>query len=282
MKSLRLSFLVEDSVSPTRRKAGFRAEHGLSVLVEGARPKLSLLMDTGPSPDVLLNNAEILGVDFDRLDAVFLSHGHYDHTGGLSGVLSGTSKKITVIAHPSAFEPKFAMAPKLRYVGAPFGRSEFESSARALLVRNPVKIVEGVMTTGEVERITSYERPRGFWTVEGEMLLEDHMKDDQGLVVNLEDRGLVVISGCAHAGIVNVVKQAQRLAGVDRVHAVIGGFHLKNSSESTIMSTVNDLVEIKPDIVCPCHCTGQRAIRKLKLAFGDGCRILGTGEAFEI
>lgn len=206
MKSFKLTFLLEDTVSASKRAMGLKAEHGLSIVVERTKPKISILMDTGSSPDVLGHNARILGFNFDKFDAVFLSHGHYDHTGGLMEVLKFSKKEVVGIAHPDAFKPKLAIRPKLRYIGVPFGCYEFGCYAKLILVRNSVKIAENIITTGEIERSTPYEGPRCFWTIEGNVFLDDSMKDDQGLVLNLEDKGLVILSGCAHAGIINTIK----------------------------------------------------------------------------
>jgi len=282
MKKVKLTILVEDSVSASKKALGLEAKHGLSILVERTKPRSTILMDTGQSPSILLRNIEILGISLEKIDAIFLSHGHYDHTGSLLEILKKINRDIPIIVHPDALNPKFKIAPKLRYIGSPFKLCELESSRGLLLARNPITIAERIVTSGEIERITPYEKPQSFWTVENEKFIEDVMRDDQALVLNLEDKGLVVVSGCAHAGIINTIKQAQRLMGMKKVHAVIGGFHLSDSKEETIKATINDLNEINPAFIYPCHCTGSKAVRQFTVSFKGRCNPLRTGDTFKV
>ncbi|NIR86976.1 MBL fold metallo-hydrolase, partial [Candidatus Bathyarchaeota archaeon] len=220
-KKLKLAVLVEDSVSEHQRDV--IAKHGLSFLIEaeGDDHKVSVLMDTGPSPDIVLHNAEMMGVDLTKIDAVFLSHGHYDHTGGLVGILKQIDKEVPVVAHPKVFGLKLKLDPSLKYIGSPFKPSEVEASGGVLLLaRNPVTVAKGIITSGEIERGVAYEKVEDFLAIEGETFKKDFMPDDQALTINLERKGLVVVSGCAHAGIINTIRTAQKVTGVSKVCAV--------------------------------------------------------------
>ncbi len=279
VQKVELTVLVEDTVSTTKR--GLMAEHGLSFLIDGKTDgdKFSLLMDTGPSSDMVLHNTDAIGIELAKIDAIFLSHGHYDHTGGLIGILKSINKRIPVIAHTQIFDPKLKLKPTIKFIGAPFKPTDVEASGGVLLLaRSPVTIAKGVITTGEIERVTTFEKVKDYWTIKEERFVEDSMPDDQALIIEIDRKGLVVVSGCAHSGIINTIRQARKVTGIDKVCAVLGGFHLTKADDKTIKSTVEELIEIDPEIVAPCHCTGHKAVHQLTRAFGDRCRPLRTGD----
>jgi 7,8-dihydropterin-6-yl-methyl-4-(beta-D-ribofuranosyl)aminobenzene 5'-phosphate synthase len=283
IRKVKLTVLAEDTKSALRRN--LTSKHGLSILVEGEidTQKFSLLMDTGPSPNVVLHNVKAMDIDLDEMRLIFISHGHYDHTGGLIGILKHINKKVPVIAHPQTFDVKLKFEPILKYIGTPFKLSDVEASGGiVLLARNPVTIANGIMTTGEVERRVDYEKVERFWTIKGEKFGEDTMPDDQALIININGKGLVILSGCAHSGIINTIRHAQKVTGVNKIFAVLGGFHLMKADDSRIKKTINDFLKIEPELVGPCHCTGSRAVRWLSQAFGDYCQPLRTGDTIEL
>lgn len=279
---LRLVVVIDDSVkTEAESKRRLIAKHGLSFIVEAKSGdvEVCVLMDTGPSAEALLSNVDVIGVNLRKIDAIMLSHGHYDHTNGLIGVLQSTGKRVPVLAHPKAFNPKFEVKPKLRFIGSAFAWSTVENAGGVpLLASNSVKIADSITTTGEIPRTTTYEKTDKFLTVEGGRFKEDSMMDDQALVINLKNKGLVVITGCAHAGVVNTVRYAQKITKTKKVYAVLGGFHLINAGDKRIQATVVDLAKFSPEFLGPCHCTGEKATRKLKKAFGSKCIPLKTGD----
>lgn len=281
-KNVQITVLIEDSKSPA--KPHLKSKHGLSFFIKAkiGDDKVTVLMDTGASPEALLHNVDAMDVNLEDVDVIALSHGHYDHTGGLLEALKRMKKRVPVIAHPTVFDPKLSLMPHLRLIGAPFKVSDFESAGGVpVFASDPVKIADGITTTGEVPRITAFESVRGFWNVHNRKFVEDKMLDDQSLVIDVEGKGLVVVAGCAHAGIINTIKYAQKITGNSRVYAVLGGFHLGNAENERIQATVDELEKLDPKFVGPCHCTGKKAVKKIAEAFGDRCQPLHTGDIIE-
>lgn len=245
------------------------AEHGLSLLVESRLREHTgrLLLDAGASPRALLYNAEILGIDLASVNTFVLSHGHHDHHGGLEHFLSlKRRERVTVLAHPDAFGKKYhrSSGGVLTELPHPDRQAIIESGADIVLRKQPSQVSLGLIATGEVERSTDFEKgqPSLFTEREGE-IVQDLVLDDQALVACVADKGLVIVAGCAHAGIVNTVKYARKITGIDRVYAVMGGFHLSGANESVILETAIELKQIAPQALVPMHCTGWGAMNCL-------------------
>ena len=283
VSEVKVTVLVEDSVNPN--KTNLSAQHGLSFLVEAKTGDNSvfILMDTGPSPDVLLHNVDAMAIDLHRTEVIVLSHGHRDHVTGLLGALKRIGKQGPVIMHPKIFDPKFKAKPNLRFIGAPFEPRDVQEAGGVLLhAGNPVTISRGIMTTGEIERRTLFEKPEDFWTVHDGRFVEDLLFDEQALIIDLEDKGLVVLTGCAHAGVVNTVRHAQKIAEKNKIHAVLGGFHLTKANDNKIQSTVNELAGLNVDFIGPCHCSGNDATARFTEVLGDRCHPLQTGDVMKL
>lgn len=283
LRELRLTIVVENSAS--LGNSSVWAQHGLSIFLEldYGREKMLLLLDTGASSDVMLHNADALHIDLSNLDLICLSHGHYDHTGGLMGVLQRLNGRICIMAHPDIFAPKLTARPFLQFIGPPFRRAEAEAAGAIMLdCQGPADIAPGVMTTGEVARLETFENVAGFWTVKDGRYCIDNIPDDQALAINIEGKGLAVITGCAHAGIINTIKHAQKITGVEKLYAVIGGFHLMDADEKRIETTAEALQKLDPAIVRPGHCTGHKDVCRLQEALGERCRPLAVGDSIQL
>lgn len=283
VKDAEITVLIEDSKSSA--KPHLQVKHGLAFFVKARIDdnEVTIMMDTGPSSDLLLHNADKMDVNLQKTDLVMLSHGHYDHTGGLIGALKQMQKGVPVIAHPKIFDPKLKIMPHLKFIGTSCKPSDIESAGGVpLLAIDPVKIADGITTTGEVQRTTAFEGFRGFWTVHNRKFIEDFMLEDQALIIDVENKGLVVISGCAHSGIINTINHAQNITETSRIYAVLGGFHLINADDERIQATVDEFKKLDLKFIGPCHCTGTKATKKIAEAFGDLCRPLHTGDTVKL
>lgn len=264
------------------------AEHGLSVLIEvtaGAREHV-VLLDTSMTAKALLHNFEVLGLDGDRVESIFLSHGHIDHTGGLTGFLETYPRPRDLVVHPRAFSPRRFHTPG-REPGAPMvALDEAVLGGYGVTVREARRPAtwqsDLILNLGEVERVTPFEK--GFPGTEVEVdgvWSADAFDDDQAVVLRVA-KGLVVISGCAHSGIVNTVKYAQKVTGIEPVHAVLGGFHLTGPVfEPIIDDTVRAMRDIGPDWIVPMHCTGWKAIHAFAEGMGERFLLNSVGTRYD-
>ncbi len=247
----------------------FLGEWGLSLLVETEGQ--NILFDTGQSISTS-HNADLLGIDLSKINKIVLSHGHYDHTGGLRQLLHRIRKKIEIIAHPDVWAVKYSrrQGEEDRYIGIPFHRQTLESlGARFNLTKEPVAITDSIMTTGEIPMVTDYEEIEPHLMVkEGDGFKRDKLLDDQAIIINTEP-GLVVVLGCAHRGIINTLYHARELTGVKTVHTVLGGCHLMDASEERIRLTLAVLKELGVQRLGVSHCTGLPASVTMAQEFGD-------------
>ena len=254
----------------TAAASNLLAEWGLSILVE--TDEANILLDAGQSISSSYN-AGILGIDLSKVDRVVLSHGHFDHTGGLQHILRRMRKEVEVIAHPGVWAPKYGrgQGDSKRYIGIPFQRQELESlGARFTLTTEPTKITDNIMTTGEVPMATEFEEiePNRFFIKEDSGWQPDELLDDQALIVNTE-QGLIVLLGCGHRGMINTLYYAQQITGVKKIHMVVGGCHLIGASIERVLLTINVLKELDVQRVGVSHCTSLPASAVMAQELGD-------------
>jgi 7,8-dihydropterin-6-yl-methyl-4-(beta-D-ribofuranosyl)aminobenzene 5'-phosphate synthase len=252
-----------------------RAEHGFSALLEVRRGdgRGQVMFDTGVSRDGILHNMDLMEIDPSGLRAIVLSHGHADHTLGLEGLLGRVgARRLPLVLHPDAYlERKVVLPTGTELQIPPPKRADLRREGVAVIEEvGPSLLVDDmVLVSGEVARTTEFEK--GFT---GHMAKRDGawgpdplIRDDQCAIVNVRDRGLVIVTGCGHAGIVNIVRHAQALTGVQPIHAVVGGFHLTGGLfEPIIPATVAALRAIGPRYLVPGHCTGWSAALQLAQA----------------
>ena len=277
--NIRITTLSENTAN-----YGYLGEWGLSLLVEA--DGLAILLDTGYSITAV-HNAHQMGIDLKRIDRIVLSHGHDDHTGGLREVLKARGE-VEVIAHPDIWTARYVRHRKesgyqYRFSGIPYLREELESlGARFNLTRQPFYITDNILTTGEIPMLSGYEQLDENQVIkQGESCFPDPLNDDLALIINT-DYGLVVILGCAHHGIVNTLRHAQKLTGTELVYAAIGGTHLFRASAERIESTIAALKEMGLQRLGVSHCTGFKASARLAQEFGDVFFLNNAGFGFTL
>lgn len=276
LKEAFISILAEDTIA---FDTPFMGRFGLSALLElkTAACEKHILYDTNSEAAPILHNLRILGKSLDKLSTIFLSHCHYDHTDGLTGILEAIDRPISVVAHPEIFRPCFEINPDgIRHIGIlAQSRVEMEQKGAIFtLTREPLNLMSGVTTSGEIKRETSFEVLEDLYTIVNGKTVQDHERDDSAVVLNFQE-GLVIVTGCCHAGIVNTMMQAKRITGVDKIYAVIGGLHFIGASEEKIEKSIEALREA--EWVFAGHCTGFDGLRRISNAMGDRFGQIQTG-----
>jgi 7,8-dihydropterin-6-yl-methyl-4-(beta-D-ribofuranosyl)aminobenzene 5'-phosphate synthase len=264
---------IVERVAPGRLPKPLMAAHGLALWVTLTQngQTSQVLMDTANSPLPLFNNLEALGHRPGEADALVVSHGHPDHYGGLLEYLGQRGPGLPLYLHEDAYLPKVLITPRGRIGPWKLERNELVSRGVELHEnRGPALVQDLALLTGTVEATTPYETPLpGAKRVVNGAEEHDSFSDEQALVMNVKGHGLVVIGGCCHPGVVNMVKYAQKLTGVDQVAAILGGFHLTVGGEHLIRETIQGLKELNPGIILAGHCTGFKALTQLALNFPD-------------
>ncbi|MDW0258966.1 MAG: MBL fold metallo-hydrolase [Nitrososphaeraceae archaeon] len=267
------------------------AEHGFSALLEisyvyeNATKTNKILFDTGVSKEGIVNNSDVLGINLKDIETIVLSHGHFDHISGLISTLGRLKKSVEIIAHPEAFLRRWLVYPNGYKARMDF-LDEEEINQAGGIIRKVDKISflprnvnmqskkktnqanNRVMITGEIPRVTEFEKgfPLQYKEQDNEItvLPDPLVSDDQALIMNVKNKGLIILPGCGHAGIVNTIKFAKKVTGIKKIYCVIGGFHLSGQDyEDSIPLTIAELTRVDPQYIVPCHCTGWKATNKI-------------------
>ena len=239
-------------------------EHGLSMWIEYGDKRI--LWDTGQS-DLLLANAQKLGVDVAAADSIAISHGHYDHTGGLPAVLA-VAKKAELYMHPEAMQPRYSRKQTVHPVGIPPAASQSLKAHPLHWIKSWTQIHSGVFLTGPIPRSSTLEDTGGAFYLDADCTVPDRITDDQALVIESE-KGLIVILGCAHSGVVNTLEYVSLKTGKKTIHTVIGGMHLIHADRQRLDFTVGAFRKYDVQNIIPLHCTGQTASNFLNNQLGD-------------
>ncbi len=270
---IRITTLVENTASG----AGLLAEHGLSFWIEYGDKRI--LFDTGQS-DILTKNAKVLGIDLAETDAIVLSHGHYDHTGGLSAILNRV-RKPKVYIHPQALNPKFSRKDdNIRVIGMPDTVKQTVNiaaeSGRVVFTKKPTEVLPGLFVTGQIPRNTDFEDTGGDFFKNRNCTEKDILADDQAIFYETRE-GSVIILGCAHSGVVNTLNYVAKLTNQKYIYAIAGGMHLLNASAERIERTIEALRRYNVKRIGLAHCTGNKAVEEFNTAFPGRCFICSAG-----
>lgn len=250
-------------------KTFLHAEHGLAYHVETVVNDEShnFLFDYGLDFQGVKRNVELLGIDFTKLEALGLSHDHMDHQGALVDLLKAKREEmrrgIPFYVGEQTFVGTYMRRPDGSIVSLGMKREEIESLGfvKIVEINDPTPIIPGAYFVGKIEQVTDYEKiPPVFLAKKGNDFVQETFIGEQAVILNVKGKGLVVLSGCAHRGIINTVRQGQKMTGIEKVHAVIGGFHLIGAKPELVQRTIADFKVIAPDYIVPTHCTGFEAI----------------------
>ncbi|TRZ75789.1 MAG: MBL fold metallo-hydrolase [Deltaproteobacteria bacterium] len=282
----RARFLINGEI-----KTSIRAEHGFSAIVRTTTAGRTgmLLFDFGFSKDGAVANAKALGVDMGEIEVMVLSHGHSDHFGGFEKLVKMIGRDgVELVLHPAAFKQqrylKFAGNFKARFPEVTRKKIE-KKGVRLRETKEPLPLLDGdVLYLGEICRQTEFEKgmPHAFFMDKG-IETWDPIEEDTGIAINLKGRGLVVLTGCAHSGIVNTVNYARTVTGVNPVHVIMGGFHLAGPAfEPIVEKTIEELKKINPAYIVPTHCTGRKSVMEIEKAMPSQfiLNMAGTGLTF--
>jgi len=265
--TMRLTVLCENSVERVN-PAGLLGEHGFSCHLETKYG--NFLFDTGGG-QTILNNSEKMQIDLRQLQGVIFSHGHLDHTGGLQQVLQ-LAGSLPVYAHPELFQTRHSSnGEQLRAIGIPWSRTALEKlGADFRLATAPQQIAPGLILSGEIPRLNRFETgdPNLVTINASGQKIVDPLADDLSLFID-SPKGLIILLGCAHAGLLNIIEHARKVTGQDKIYLLLGGTHLKFSGEEQLKATLGRLEELNIEQLGVSHCTGLRQAQILAERFGN-------------
>lgn len=279
IKNVELTVIITDR---SRYLNDLWSQLGLSIMIDCSwenGQKRRILFDTGWEPEPLIRNMKKMNINIDSIDAVVLSHCHYDHTGGLKALIKNKNGRFKLIAHRDIIRPVYSLKPEIHYIGVDEKLLLGLPKERIMLLSEDIEIYEGIKITGTIPRITDFEKPEeDVYILKDGELIPDSEEDDMALVFDFGEKGIVVISGCSHAGIINTLYQSMKVMNNNKILGVIGGFHLVDLSEDTRLQTVEALSNMEIGSVWTGHCTGYEAEFLIKDKLGKRHEMFYTGD----
>lgn len=284
------------------------AEHGFSALVNVVKydrnknteaNNHSFLFDTGVSENGVIYNANIFGIDFDHIEGIILSHGHFDHFTGLVNIINTIHSRrpdsiVSLYTHPDAFLKRWIILPNEKRAKMPaLDEKQLQEMEVRIHMNTGVRLLPSdqlpwLLITGEIPREKHFEKGFPIQYVENssnneiDLIPDPLVKDDQALVVNVKNKGLVILTACGHSGIINTINYAKKVTGISKIHAVMGGFHLPAGGiyDEAIEPTMKELEKVNPNYIVPCHCTGWKATNRIIKIFPEKFIQTGVGTTF--
>jgi len=265
-------------ISNNNALEGFTNEHGFSVLIETETS--STLLDTG-SGEAFIHNINILSIDISNIDSLVLSHGHFDHCGNINYILNNNNR-IKIYHHPQLLVERYSIHkdrdPMVKFIGVNEVNKKSLKNCHSFLTEDITKISNNIFITGSIPRLSNEDTggPFFFDTI-GEK--RDLILDDQAIWLNTK-KGLLIITGCCHSGIINTVEYIKKYSGIDRVYGIVGGLHLSKALDKRVIETTKYLNSLSLTMIAPGHCTGDHIVEKLKKDLN--CRVIDVYAGLDI
>jgi 7,8-dihydropterin-6-yl-methyl-4-(beta-D-ribofuranosyl)aminobenzene 5'-phosphate synthase len=284
------------------------AEHGFSALVNVVKydgnkgtetNHHSFLFDAGVSENGVIYNSNIFGIDFDHIEGIILSHGHFDHFMGLVNIINTIRRRrpdtiVSLYTHPDAFLKRWIILPNEKRAKMPaLDKGQLQELEVRIRLNTGVRFLPSyqlpwLLITGEIPREKHFEKGFPIQYIESssnneiDLIPDPLVKDDQALVVNVKNKGLVILTACGHSGIINTINYAKKITGISKIHAVMGGFHLPAGGiyDEAIEPTIKEMEKINPNYIVPCHCTGWKATNRVIETFPEKFIQSGVGTTF--
>ena len=285
VNSVKITTLADNVVYVSRLLGQFGFSAHLEIK-DNKGKKHFLVFDTGSNKNALLHNIKALKLDLAPLESIILSHGHYDHTSATVEIVKKTKGKVRVYVHPNAFQPKYKIKKgRKKPHGMPKGegRTEIEKTgAQIIETISPTEIIPGVMASGQIPRVTPFEKLtwKNMTIIDGNPM-RDKLLDDQALFINIARVGVLVICGCAHAGLINTLQHALNVTKTKKLYGFIGGTHLIRPKETRLKETIAHLKKLDLQLISPAHCTGHKSIAALNQVFPEAFMLNYAGRVID-
>ncbi len=284
VRAVRVTTLADNVVYDGRLLGQFGFSAHLEIK-DHKGEKHSIIFDSGRVKTALLYNIKALKLDLSQLECIVLSHGHLDHTAATVELIRRSKRKVKVIVHPGIFYPRFVIVKgKRRHYGIPRGERKddiLKAGGQLVETAKPVEAIPGVMTSGEIRRVAPFEKItwKNWALIDGKKV-KDQVPEDQALFINLQRQGILVISGCAHAGIINTLHAARDVTN-KKIYGFVGGTHLIHPKEARLKETIRELRELRMGLISPAHCTGHKSIAAINQAFPEAFLLNYTGRTID-